>query len=548
MSVTISYDGAELQYPATVSVTSEYIDYGSRWGAVQKVSIQGNTCPTECNNDLSSQYTFLVGLQNNLFSLFQNDFRELTVDGYGIENCKLDSIDFQESNYYGAIGFTINLTSYPSDYFSNGLVTDPINLITYSEQRNNSLQITRRVSAKGINTANSNSSNALTNARNYINARIGYSSSLPQLSQVSNRGNYHISDGIKPRKIVETIDRMNGSIAVEHTYIIKSGQTASSTMFYTIDSSYDDEKGLNVGTVKGTVTGSIGQSMDDVRSDFAQISLFDILNSYFQAMGHGQLVNQPENMSVNENSKEKTIEFSYTCNSIVDPLKVFEKTFSMQYDYVLDKVSINFTGKAEFRGGQKQKQQAVEQFIFTSEQAQALCSEFYQQNANLASNIFGTKTILNPVPLTFEIKRDLINGIALVTATCDNRITPPDNNFNTFDYTLSISSSLGSFCSLQQFLDGKTSILDYNMKTRGQVSIQGTAIAATKDLELKCLTMATSKLQDAIDAIGGLSDVLTTESNIEYAPLPDDSGYIYSYNISRAGLTKKTTVDFGCGY
>ena len=540
MSVIITYDGNAIDYPATVSMTSEYIDYGSRWGAVQKISIQGNIVQDTCDNDLSSKYTALVVLQTTLFNTFQNDFKDLVVDGTTIHNCKLDSIDFQESNYYGAIGFTVNLTSYPTDYFNQAQVTDPVNLITYSEQRNNSIQITRRVSAKGINTANSNASNALDNARSYINARSGYSSTLPALSQVSNASSYHLQS-LKPRKVVETIDRMNATISVEHVYIIKSGQTLDSSMFYTIDCQYDDEKGLSTGTIKGTVTGSIGQDMDSVRADFKSFPIFSKLNSSFEAMGHGTLVNQPENMSVNENSKDKTIEFSYTCNSMVNVVKNFEQTFSMNCDYTTDKVTVNFSGKVEFRGGQVQRQTAAAAFDFTPTQAQALCSAFYTDNT---VNTFGTSAVINAVPLTFEVKRDLINGTVTINAQCDNRPNPPDSNFTSFDYTLSANTSTHAYAIIQ-FLDGGTSGLKYNMKTRGEVSIQGTATAKQSGLDQACITMATTLLGQAVTAVGTLTEDLLVESKVESTDKPDDSGYIYSVTVTKTGLTTKTPADYG---
>jgi hypothetical protein len=545
MSVIITYSGEELLYPATVSVTSEYIDYGSRWGAVQKISIQGNsvTLNDDCANSLTSQYNTLVGVQNDLFALFQNDFRELTVDGYSIPNCKLDSIDFQESSYYGAIGFTVSMTAYPSDYFATAQVTDPVNTITYSEQRNNSIQITHKVSAKGINTANSNTSNALENARDYVDARIGTNVVFPPISNITNKGNYSagVNPAIKPRKIVETIDRMNGSVSVEHSYVIKANQTGDSTMFYTIDCNYDDEKGLSTGTIKGTVTGSIGQDMDAVRADFQSFSPFNKLNTYFETMGHGSLTNQPENMSVNENSKEKTIEFSYTCNSIVSTVKTFEKTFSMQCDYLTDKFTINFSGKVEFRGGQKQRQASAQNFTFTAEAAQALCSAFYADNA---VSKFGNSAIINAVPTTFEIKRDLINGVVTINAACDNRPNPPDPGFTSFDYTLTANTST-NYHSIIQFLCGATSALDYNMKTRGEISIQGTATARVAGLDARAIAMATNLLSQAGAAVNGFTDELLVESKVESTDLPDDSGYVYSITVTKTGLTNKTPANFG---
>jgi hypothetical protein len=540
MSVIISYNGAELKYPATVSATSEYIDYGSRWGAVQKISIQGNAVTEDCVDGLAAQYITLVGVQNALFSLFQDDFRTLTVGGSNIENCKLDSIDFQESAYYGAIGFTVSMTAYPSNYFTTAQVTDPVNTITYSEQRNNSIQITHKVSAKGINTANSNSSNALQNARDYVDARTGSSTVFPAITHITNKNAYSLSN-LKPRKIVETIDRMNGSISVERSYVVKANQTGDSTMFYTIDCNYDDEKGLSTGTIKGTVTGSIGQDMDSLRMDFRSFSPFNKLNTYFETMGHGSLLNQPENMSVNENSKEKTIEFSYTCNSIVSDVRTFEKTFSMQCDYLTDKVTINFSGKVEFRGGQAKRKTSAQNFTFTAEAAQALCSAFYGDNS---VSKFGTAAKINAVPTTFEIKRDLINGIVTINAACDNRPNPPDPTFTSFDYTLTANTST-RYYSIIQFLSGNTSALNYDMKTRGEISIQGTATAKTPGHDRACINMATNLLAQASDAVGGFTDILLVESKVESTDLPDDSGYVYSVTVTQTGLTNKTPANFG---
>jgi hypothetical protein len=284
--------------------------------------------------------------------------------------------------------------------------------------------------------------------------------------------------------------------------------------------------------------------MDGVRSDFKNFKPFDKLNSIFNKMGHGDLKNQPENVSINENTKEKTIEFSFTYNSIVDTVKTFEKTFSMNCDYLTDKVTINFSGKVEFRGGQAQRKQAASSFTFTPESAQSLCSSFYSDNSVTK---FGAAAKINTTPLTFEIRRDLINGIVTINATCDNRPNPPNSSFTTFDYTLTANTSTKYF-SIIQFLSGSTSGLNYNMKTRGEVSIQGTATSKTKVSDDQCISMATQLLNQAEQAVGSLTDTLLVESKVESTDKPDDSGYIYSVTVTKTGLTTKMPADFGAGY
>ena len=89
-------------------------------------------------------------------------------------------------------------------------------------------------------------------------------------------------------------------------------------------------------------------------------------------------------------------------------------------------------------------------------------------------------------------------------------------------------------------------MLKYNMKTRGEISIQGTATAKVSGLSDQCLQIATNKLQELVSAVG-LNDEFLIESKVDYTDNPDDSGYIYSVTVSKSGLTKKTTADYGAG-
>jgi len=541
MSTIIKYNDIELDYPATVSITNDYIDYGGRWAAVKKVSIQGNIVLNESYTTLNDQYENLVSAQSDIFSVFQQDFKKLLIDDIEIENCKLDSLDFQESNFYGSVSFTVSLTSYPEDFFIVSTVTDPVNLITYSEQKNNCIQITRRVSARGINTSQSGASNALSNARDYINSRLGYSVGLPALTNVTTRNSYILNNNIKPKRITETIDRMNGFISVEHVYMIKSGQTGDSVMLYTIDCNYDDEKGVNTGVIRGDITGSIGQTMEELRAEFSQFSPFNKLSTYFEEMGHGTLVDQPESASINENSKDKKIEFSFSYNSMVSPIQDFEQIFDIRNDYITDTVEVTFSGKIQFKGSQEKRLLSLRQFDFSKEQAAALCQQFYAENS-VAS--FGSSAKINPSPLSFDIKKDLINGTATISARFNNSIVPPDKKFSFYDYRINAKISTHQYA-LIQFLNGKTSALRYNIKNRGAVSIDARGTSSYSNVQIDFLNMAKNTLKEAINAVGGLTDDILTESKVTYKRNPDMDGYIYSATVAIEGLTGLTPKNFG---
>jgi hypothetical protein len=534
--IKIEYNGNQIDYPVTVSVSEDYIDYGYRWGTVKKISMQGQLYSAQC--DLSSIYRTIVAMQSSIFQTFSNPFQTLTVGGVSIPNCRLESIDFQESNFFGAVSFTINVAGYDDSKFTVAPVVDPIDSISYSEQKNKTIQITRRVSAKGIVT--SSNPNAIDSALNYVRSRVGLSG-VPQISLITGKYKNILPAG--PRKQAEVIDKITGTVSIEQTYILKEGQSSGSVMMYTAESNYNEERGVNTGTIRGSLTGSINTGIDQVRADFKSVNLFGILSSNFQSMGHGGLVNQPENISVNENARENTIDFSYTCISIQNPIRIFEKNFSMQVDYITDKVTVNFNGRVEFRGSQQQRVQNASNFSFSGAQAAGLCQQFYNDNC-LPS--FGSSATLNNIPITFDLKKDLVNGIVTITASCDNRPIPPNSQFTSFDYVLTADTSI-KYHSIAYFLDGQTSLVDYKMKTRGTVSIQGTATAKTTGLTKACEGMAAGLLSQAVEAVGGLDDVLLVESKVDATDKPDDSGYIYSPTITRTGLTKKTPTNWGAG-
>ena len=83
------------------------------------------------------------------------------------------------------------------------------------------------------------------------------------------------------------------------------------------------------------------------------------------------------------------------------------------------------------------------------------------------------------------------------------------------------------------------------MKTRGEISIQGTATARVAGLDARAIAMATNLLSQAGAAVNGFTDELLVESKVESTDLPDDSGYVYSITVTKTGLTNKTPANFG---
>ena len=524
----VSYNDREIQYVTSVDVREDYLDYGNRWGAVQKISIQGNI--VSCS---SSNYNSLISIQSALFSIFSQDYGTLVIGGKTLNNVKVDSVDFQSSDFVaGILSFSVSLTAFPSSEFNQYNVTDPINSITYSEQRNNTVQITRRISARGINTS-SDTNNALENARSYVSSKLSWVYSIMPPTKIVG---YNLSGEPCPTKIVENIDRMNGSYSVEKTYIIKKNQKLSNNvmMSYSVDSNYDEERGILTGTLKGNLTGCTATSMSDLRSAMQSINLFGLLSSNMIGAGGGNVVDQPESISINENEKDMSINFSITCNSIANRTKILENNFNMSVDYLTDRVTVNYTGKIQFRGSQLTRSIAVDGFDFPTSSAASLCQQFYSQQC---PGEFGKDAKINPVPTSFSVQKDRVNGTVTITAQCDNRPIPPNISFTSYDYTLNANLSQ-KYYTINQFIDGTTSAIDYGIKLRGSLSVQMNATAKDPGLDEPCLSMAREKINQLASVIGR-SDMLETDVSVESASLPDDSGYVYSATITQTAQTTK---------
>ena len=146
-----------------VSVGQEYVMAGERWTMAKRISLNGEI--------IGCTKSDLVASQNELLFYFADDFKTLEISGLdNITLAKVISVNFEGSDYLAAISYSIELEAYDFDEFSTtNYVVDPVDSISMQEEGDKSLTITHTISAKGVN---SGSYNALTNAKNFVQAQL----------------------------------------------------------------------------------------------------------------------------------------------------------------------------------------------------------------------------------------------------------------------------------------------------------------------------------------------------------------------------------------
>ena len=505
-----------------IGIDDEFINYGQRWGVSKKITLQGMVTGT-----CSDSYPDLIFKQNKVFSGFREDFKNLEIKqdnqtlfsgGY----IKVNSIDFDQSNYVGILNFTIDLTSYSENLFTGTYgVLDPVSTIKYTEQQDGTVAITRSFSARGFNTSN-NTNNALSNARSYVQSLTGVGSLiLPKFINI-----IPSASSLCPRKISETVNRFNSEYSIDIDYILRKGARTSSIIYYNVDADYDDERGLYTASINGNLDGGSCKTMAELRTEFANFRPYDItLTNFNKLTNYNYLNREPESFSINENDIDNKIDFNYTYTS--DPQNVkFDYNIDINNDFLTDQISIGFNGTLTARGPESSRLAKTEAAL-NSLNIVPLCQQFYLQNVSNPS------LPMNTNPKSYSVKRDKINGTISIQSNFDNSQIPPFG-FKTLQWNVSVTPSINKYNPIQ-YLNGNNGAFNLNMRSRGQISIQGSASFETNDDKTNIVRNKAIEILNLYSQ--GYSNRLRVEDRVERNLRADDNGYVYSFTITETAET-----------
>lgn len=495
-------------------IDEEFINYRDRWGNIRNINLEG-FITGECED-----FNFFVNKQNTLVNRFASDFKtfEIKEDDVSIfsgQYVKINSINFEESVYNGIVPFSVELSCYDEDFFTDFYgVVEPQNTTQYQEQRDGTVSISRSFSARGFNT---NTNTALANAISYVSSITGIGSLIAPQFITAN------TSTLLPRNITETIDRLNSVYSVDIDYLYRKNASSSSILSYTVDISYSEENGIYGVSLRGNINAPIGYSFASLRNEFSSFksSIYSLAATKFvEITNFNYLNNIPDNFSIDENELENTINFSYLYSS--EPFNPkFTVNYDLNYDYVKDLYSLNLNGTLTAKGPQKLREDILEDEL-KKINVKSLALNFYNTNAS-------NSTPLNTNYTNYKIDRNKTSPQISISAQFDNSTIPP-NNFKSFKHTVSINPSFFIHIPVQ-FLNGDNGVFRMNFYKRGSVSVQGSAVSDLNNQESLVRSQALQLLNTYASTIGA-SRRLRTEDRVERQVQSTEDGFVYTFTIS----------------
>jgi len=525
-------------YDPFVGINDEAVIVGGKFKTLKRVTIQGKILPTapNCANE-SNNVTSKI---NQLINGLKNDFQLLRAGDIELDFAKCESVDIDQSSFFGGANFTATFSAYPSELSEIGFyVLDPVDNRQFTEGEDGTITISRQISVKGI-TAGGKS--ALENARDFINNLALPKNRVPpiflELNQLKGPGNNNTL--LNPRRIVETINRMEGVISIDIDFVYRSTVPTNNTILsYSVDVGYDDKSGIYTATLNGNlVVSDTEKSSDDIRqnlkTDLNKLNFFNLTLNIFRTLtGFNYLNSEPESFSIKEDIENNTIIFNYSYVS--DPFPVKQSlNYDIQYDSVRDITTVSINGVLTARGAQRNRKTLLENSLRSLNLynlAQSFFSRYaVSRNPNLNKNPENYSITRNQFGEANEVV-DSIN----ISATYSNQYLE-EGGLIKFEYTLSAKPSIDVYLPVQ-FLDGSNGIFDMNFYRRGTISVNGSALGRTNNLAGTIRSLALSKLNSLASTVGATIRV-RTQDNVTY-PRESDDGYVYNFTIEDNCETRK---------
>ena len=199
-----------------VSISNEFIDFGTKWNQVTNITLEGQLTGRFLG---SPSFDLLAGSVRKLHENFSENYKTLLITQNGSNlytgfNTIIDSIDIEQSSWYGLIPYSINLTVFDSGLFKDyyGIV-EPEETFVFNEEAGDIINLVHSISAQGIVAKNKN---AIENAKEWVLSKTGNINTISPIfiknSKATNSRPYLLYS------IQEVVDRFNGTYSWEGTY------------------------------------------------------------------------------------------------------------------------------------------------------------------------------------------------------------------------------------------------------------------------------------------------------------------------------------------
>lgn len=466
--VKILYDGKDAFYPLPtpfVGIDYNSVYYGERWAQQENLILNGQI--TGCSFD-----TIMTGY-NLITQNFKKNYQDLEI--WQIQGAtsgrvflkqfvEIKSISIPDSKFLDVMPFTINLSCYPSGYFSGVFgVLDPSDSWSYTEQGDATMQISHVMSCRPINTSKF-ASNALDNAKNWAYSRSGTSSSIPPIfiSGVSVNNFFLVSQD-------ETVDRFNGTYSMTEVYSNDLARTGYGVIRY-VTSIESGNNLINI-SLNGVAEGG-GRNISGLRTAFNRLDKTAIaVKQYKDIFGMSDLNPIPLTQSFTEDAFGTKITFEYSYNNDNSPPISFDYNVGLSTE-LNGNIGASIEGTVKVRGGD-----------LPTKLSRALTYADTINLYNLVLPFYNTFDVsssvpLNPIPLTSGRAINQSNGTVALNATFNNKEKLSDI-LDEFNYSMNFLPSVVKVDSKPR-LDGfgVYSVVSLNYANRAVMTVNGNARVA----------------------------------------------------------------------
>ncbi len=404
MSSLIAYNGSEVaqgQADPLVSKSTQYVQAGERWGTIENITLNGVITGNSFNSIYNSQ--------QDLINIFNEDFKTLSIEGFGnFNSCRVESIDFSESNYLSNATYNVSLQSYgtgSSLLYTHGVV-DPVNTISYTENDNMTVGATRTIGAKGVNIEGK--TNAVNNAINFIKQYTGQNRKIGDVfggHWVTAPFFVKIGDGGDPNMPMllvsqnQSINRFTAEVSLTEEYIIDAtGDTQFNQDYvlrYTEASSTSDKSREHI-ALQGTIEGS-KYSQYEIGG---AVQYYEKFKEGIDGFIYGESITEdPTNASL-------SFSFEYDKGYNLDVVPDIKVSISESSDSSLLALTVNGTISAKGPGGntfERIKEWFNQRKSYLAyDEAQSAYEDYLEIKPAFGGSIRGELAV-NPVPLSESV-------------------------------------------------------------------------------------------------------------------------------------------------
>jgi hypothetical protein len=452
-----------------VSISNDYLDFGNKWNQVTNITLEGQLTGKFLGQP---SYSLLSEAAKKLHDNFKENYKTLLITEnnsglYTGANAIINSINIEQSSWYGLLPYSIDITVYDSGLFKDYYgVVDPEETFSFDEEEGDILNVTHSISAKGIIAKNKN---AIENAKDWVLSKTGninsFSPILIQNARAVESRPYLLYS------VKEIIDRFEGTYSWEGTY--KKSTNLENPNNSILNYSVDLNSGIEDGIITTNINGNLeGNNLTVLRGEYNNLDLYTICSQICNRLMKEPLSNRPIAQSVEEIFEENRLNFSSTFNNDYSDQLVNNYTVDINEDSLKCIRTVNLSSTISCKYGDlATKWQKVNDFYKNRFFPYSLASEEYFSE-------FGSAD-LNPVPLTESISFDQFNAQINYNAQYSNK--PVIFNTDILNVNSSVTFNPSIFIHIANtsaFSPREHNI--YNLRAANRSSIQISVTAAAK--------------------------------------------------------------------